>query len=166
MEWIGTYGIHDWRTCRSSFRKLAWETFEPTTTEFHSEALTDWAIRPWVQLALRANFVELSNFISLFSVSVLFRSLPSSVTSYHWKIFRSSYRKLAWVEFEPTTTELCSDTLTDWAIGPWVQLTFRANFIQLLQFHLFVQCSRSILVFAFVRRHICFKRTLEEAITL
>ena len=30
--------------------------FEPTTTEFHSDALIDWAIRPQVQLALRANF--------------------------------------------------------------------------------------------------------------
>ena len=27
---------------------LTWVRFEPTTTEFHSGALTDWAIRPWV----------------------------------------------------------------------------------------------------------------------
>ena len=31
--------------------------------------------------------------------------------------FRSSYTKLAWVGFEPTTTEFRSDALTDWAIG-------------------------------------------------
>ena len=36
--------------------------FEPTTTEFRSDALTDRAIRPWVQLALRANFVQLLHF--------------------------------------------------------------------------------------------------------
>ena len=32
---------------------------ESTTTEFGSEALTNWAIRSWVQLALRANFAQL-----------------------------------------------------------------------------------------------------------
>ena len=80
----------------------------------------------------------------------------------HWWIFRSSYRKLAWVGFEPTTTEFRSDALTDWAIRPWVQLALRANFVQLLQFHLFVQCSRLISVFAFVSCHICFKRSLER----
>ena len=50
------YGIHHWRIFRSSFRKLVWVGFEPTTTEFRSDALSDWAIRPSVQLALRANF--------------------------------------------------------------------------------------------------------------
>ena len=39
--------------------------------------------------------------------------------------FRSSYRKVAWVGFEPTTTEFYSGALTDWAIRPWVQLTYR-----------------------------------------
>ena len=85
---------------------------------------------------------------------------------HHWKIFRSSCRKLAWVGFEPTITEFRSDTLTDWGIRPWVQLALRANLVQLLQFHLFVQCSRFILVFAFVSRHICFKRSLVQVITL
>ena len=28
---------------------------------------------------------------------------------HHWRILRSSYRKLAWVGFEPTITELRSD---------------------------------------------------------
>ena len=51
---------------------LAWVGFEPTTTEFRSYALTDWAIRPWVQLALRANFVQLLQFHRLFSVTVHF----------------------------------------------------------------------------------------------
>ena len=37
------------------------------------------------------------------------------------------------------------------------QLALRANFVQLLQFHLFVECSRFISVFAFVSHHICFK---------
>ena len=54
---------------------------------------------------------------------------------HHWRILWSSYRRLAWVELEPTTTEFRPDALTDWAIRPWVQLTLRANFVQLLQFH-------------------------------
>ena len=37
----------------NSYRKLAWVGFEPTTTEFRSDTTIDWAIRPWVQLALR-----------------------------------------------------------------------------------------------------------------
>ena len=39
-KWADTYGIHHWRTLWSSYRKLAWVGFEPTTTEFRSEALT------------------------------------------------------------------------------------------------------------------------------
>ena len=85
---------------------------------------------------------------------------------HHWRIFRSSYRKLAWVGFEPTTTEFRSDALTDWAIRPWVQLALRANFVQLLQFYLFVQRWRFISVFAFVSCHICFKWSLAQVITL
>ena len=42
--------------------------FEPTTTEIRSDAVTDCAIRPRVQLALKANFVQLLQFRRLFSV--------------------------------------------------------------------------------------------------
>ena len=71
-EWVDTYGIHHRRILWSSYRKLAWVRFEPTTTEFRSDALTDWAIRPWVQLPLRANFVQLLQFHRLFSVTFHF----------------------------------------------------------------------------------------------
>ena len=54
-EWADTYDIYHWRIPWSSYRKLAWVGFEPTTTEFHPDALTDWAIKPWVQFALRAS---------------------------------------------------------------------------------------------------------------
>ena len=67
-EWADTYGIHHCRILLSSYRKLAWLGFEPTTTEFCLDALTDWAIRPWVQLNLRANFVQLLQFNCLFNV--------------------------------------------------------------------------------------------------
>ena len=84
----------------------------------------------------------------------------------HWRIFRSSYRKLALVGFEPTTTEFRLNALSDWAIRPWVQLALRANFVQLLQFHLLVQCSHFISVIAFVSHHICLKGNLAQVITL
>ena len=85
---------------------------------------------------------------------------------HHWRILRSNYRMLAWVGFEPMTTEFCSDALTDWAIiRPWVQLALGANFVQLLQFHLSVQCSRFILAIALVSCHICFKWNLTQANT-
>ena len=58
----GYNGIHHWRILWSSYRKLDWVGFEPMTTEFHPDALTNWAIRPWVQIALRANFVQLLQF--------------------------------------------------------------------------------------------------------
>ena len=111
--------------------------FEPTSSEFGSEALTDWAIRSWVQLILRANFVQLLHFHRLLSVQFHFGYCLSqsprffqlkfywgnhvSVAewsdiygTHHWRIMWSSYRKLAWVRFEPTTTKFRSDTLTDW----------------------------------------------------
>ena len=73
--YIYIYNIHHWRIIWSSSsgsRKLAWVGFEPRTTEFRSHLLTDWAITPWVQLALRTNFVQLLQFHRLFAVRVHF----------------------------------------------------------------------------------------------
>ena len=86
--YIYIYGIHHWRIFWSSYRKLAWVGFEPTTTEFRSDALTDWVIRPWVKLALRANFVQLLQFHRLFSVTFQFgyclRQSPRFFSSNFW----------------------------------------------------------------------------------
>ena len=49
-KWTDRYGIHHWTILRSSYRKLAWVGFKPITTEFCSNALTDWAIRPLLLL--------------------------------------------------------------------------------------------------------------------
>ena len=51
-------------------------------------------------------------------------------------------------------------------IRQWVQFAIKANFVKLLQFHLFVQCSNFILVVVFVSRHICFDQNLAQVITL
>ena len=67
-----TYGIYHWRILWSSCKRLAWVRFEPKTNEFHSDSLTDWAIRSWIQLTLRANFVQLLHFYRFFSVKFLF----------------------------------------------------------------------------------------------
>ena len=85
-----------------------------------------------------------------------------SPLKYLWSI----YRKLAWVGFEPTTTEFHSDALTDWAIWKLAQLRLRTNFVQLLQFQTFVQCSHFISGIVFFSRHICFKQNLAQVITL
>ena len=44
VKFIYIYGFHHWRIIWSSYRKLVWVWVEPTTTEFRSDALTDWAI--------------------------------------------------------------------------------------------------------------------------
>ena len=49
-EWIDTYGIYQWRILRSTYRKLVWVGFEPTTIELCSDTVTKWAIRPWVSV--------------------------------------------------------------------------------------------------------------------
>ena len=64
---------------------------------------------------------------------------PDTHGIHHRRILWSSNRKLASVGFEPTTTEFNSDAVTNWVIWRWVQITFKANFVQLLQFHFFVQ---------------------------
>ena len=58
-ERIDTYGIQHWNISRSSYRMLTCFRFKPTTTEFRSDALIEWALRRWVQLALRVNPVQL-----------------------------------------------------------------------------------------------------------
>ena len=82
------------------------------------------------------------------------------------KDFWSSCRRLTWVGFEPTTTEFHSGALTNWAIRPRVQLAHSANFVQLLQLHLFFQCSHFILSIAFVSLHNCFKQNRAQVIML
>ena len=128
----------------------------PRPIEFRLDALNDWIITAWVQLALRSNFVQLLQFHLLLSVIFYFSlclrispclfelkfcwgnhmsvadSTENTNVIHHWRILWSRYRKLTWVGFKPTTTEFCSDTLVDWAIRPWVQLSIRSNFAELL----------------------------------
>ena len=147
-------------------------------TEFCSDTLTEWAIRPWVQLALRAIFLQLLQFhlfvqcsrflsvIAFVSHHICFKQNLAQIIMlvadwtdrygiHHWKIFRNSYEKLAWVGFGRTTTELCSDALTEWAITPWFSshseptLYSYSSFISLFSVHvLFRSLSSSVAIFA------------------
>ena len=65
-------GFHHWRILWNSYRKLVWVVFEPTTTEFRSDVLTKRTIRPWFQLAIRANFAQVLQFHRLFGVKFHF----------------------------------------------------------------------------------------------
>ena len=127
-QWTHTYGIDHSTIYRSSYRKLTWVWLEPAIIEFRSDALTDRAIRPWVQPALRANLVQQLQFHILFTVRFHFgyclrRSLRSFCLTFrrvyhmsaaelthiygihHLLMFGSSCRKLTLVGFEPATTE-------------------------------------------------------------
>ena len=141
VEWSEIYGIHHWEPFTSSFWNSAWLRFEPTTTEFSSDALIDWFIRPLSSTHLQSQlcpalqfhlFVHCSRFIFSFafiSCHICFKwgfaqviiLLVEGTDTYgisQWIIFRSSYRKLIWVWFEATTTEFHSDAPTNWAVRP------------------------------------------------
>ena len=189
MEWINTYDTHHWKIFRSSFRNLARVGFEPTTDEFRSNALTDWPIKPWVELIRWGNFVQqlhyhllgqCSRFISVFAfvrwhicvklsvilVITLVAAWIDTCGNNHWRIFRSSYRKWDWFGLETATTEFRSDAQTDRSIKTWLQLALTANIVRLLQYCLFVDWSRFISVFLLVRLQICFKLYLTVIMTL
>ena len=154
-EWANTYSIHHWQILWSRYRKLAWVGFEPTITEFRLDALTNWTITSWVQLGLRAYVAQLFEFqchnsfrlFAFVSRHVYFHQrfpVDNHMSVFEWtetygillwQNLQCSYRKLAWVRFEPTTTEFHSVTLSLRAIGSWIVLAVRGNFAQLLQFH-------------------------------
>ena len=95
---------------------MALMSFTVSITEFRQDALTDWLIKPSVQLVLRVNFVQLHHFHLLFNAQIWVWPLPSSVVTFILSeviqrfLFecsgssykRSSYKKLAWVRYEPT----------------------------------------------------------------
>ena len=49
---------------------------------------------------------------------------------HHWRILWINYRNLAWVGFDPRTTEFHSGALTDWGIRSRVQLALTVDFLQ------------------------------------
>ena len=89
VEWTDIYGIYHWKIVSSSYRNFSWVGFELITTEFRSDPLINWALKPWVQLALRANFLQLLQFHRLFSVRFHFGFAFVSRYLYSTDIFLS-----------------------------------------------------------------------------
>ena len=97
---------------------------EPTTTEFRSDAPTDWAIRSWVQLALRANFVQLLQFHPLFSVIFHFgyclRQSPRFFSSnFCWSSHECS--GMSWyIWYSPLkdSFEVAIESWSEWDLNP------------------------------------------------
>ena len=163
-----------------SYRKLAWVGFE-----FRSDALTDWAIWPWVQLALRANFVQLLQFHVLFSVHVPFLQLRLSFGTFALSeilCWESHYKGNELIHMVFTTKgfwEVAIEIWPEWDVKPWphnsiqtLQPTelsgpeFKLHSEPNLYYYNFVQCSRFILVIALISHHVYFKWNLAQVITL
>ena len=119
-----THGIHHWRILWNSYRKLAWVRFEPTTTEFRSDALTDWAIKPWVQLTLRVNLVKLTQLHSLFSVKFYFSYCLRQSPRLFWPKFSwgNHMNVVQWLIHIVFTTggffEVAIESWTEWDLNP------------------------------------------------
>ena len=82
-EWANKHGIHNWRIIWSSSSKLTWAVFEPTATELHSDAPTDWVLMPRAQLALRQRCTA-APISLLVQCHILFSLLSSSVATLIW----------------------------------------------------------------------------------
>ena len=154
------------------YRKLAWVGFEPMTTEFRSDALTDWAVWPWVQRSQLVKLLQFHLFVQCwhFILAIAFVSghvyfkrnlvqvimwVVEWINTYsirHWRVFRSSYRKLAQVGFEPTTTEFRSGSnRPSYQAMSSTQPTLYSysNFIYLFSVHIsFRQLASSVATFA------------------
>ena len=90
-EWADIYGILYWRIFRASNRKLSCMGLEATITKLCLDALTNWAIRPEFQIALRTNFVQLVQsfiFCSIFSFPCVC-CLGDSPRLFKWKFWTS-----------------------------------------------------------------------------
>ena len=72
----------------------------------------------YIQLHTIVIMIIINNYIYTYALYIYIYIYLYGI--HHWKILWSSYRKLAWVGYEPTATEFCSAALTDWGIRPWV----------------------------------------------
>ena len=118
-----------WIPLRCSNR-LRYQTIK--STSIHSQfstaspisSVVQWQILFWLLFSSVATFI-CSKFCSGNHLNVA--EWTDKYCIHKWMIFKSTYRKLALVEFELTTTEFGSDALNDWAITRWVQPALRAN---------------------------------------
>ena len=158
-----------------------------TINEFHLDTVTDWAIKPWVQVALRANFVELLQWDRLFRVIFHFgHCLDQSPYFFSLEFSWGNHMSVAeWADTYGFTTkiffEVAIESTLEWDLNPQP-----LNSFQMLQptellgrelnsdseptFYSYSNCiicsmSYFILAIAFVRRHVCFHQHFLEVIT-
>ena len=111
--------------------------FEPATNEFCLKAQTDWAIRSWVQLGLRAKLIQLLQFHLFFQCShyCLCQLVAEWIVTNVYVVFTN----------KPLKHWFRSDALTDSAIMPWVQLALRANFAHTHVCNIYMQSKRKFI---------------------
>ena len=149
VEWIDTYGIHQSRILSSSYRKLVWVRLEPATIKVRSNALTDWAIRPLISIRSQCSHCILIFFFescqiflkgSLTQIITLVAEWINTSSIYHWRTFRSCYKKLTSVGFETSTTEFYSDARSQ---SQLCKATLVSSLCSVFTFH-FGLCERNL----------------------
>ena len=127
------YDTHHWGILWSSYRKLAWVGFEPTTTEFRSDAVTYWAIRPWVQLTLRASFLELLQFHRIYIIIYIYIYTSSVVCGWHsddYELWRLGIvYGLIYMSRSQTSENVSADSNPDRRVSEFVMVRFSYNTI-------------------------------------
>ena len=99
--------------------------FEPMTNEFPSDALTDWAIRWWVQLALRTNFVQPLQFYFFVQCSHFISAI--SIVSCHicfkWNLAQVITLVAEWIDtygiHHWKISEVTIESWPEWDLNPW-----------------------------------------------
>ena len=112
----------------------------------------------------QVSFRPLSLSVATFVLIEIFCSrVNDTYCIYYWRMFWCIYRKLAWVGFEPTTTEFRSDNFTELSAHEFNSHSEPT----LYSYSNFIVCSVSnfISAIAFVSHHACFNWNLLEVIT-
>ena len=115
------YGIHQWSIFRSSHRKLIRVGFEPTNTEFRSDALTDWAIRPWVHGSGNVR-CDRQNLLSFWAIFCPF----SHLTTQKIKILKNWMKKMP---EDVINLQMCTINDNHMMYGSWDLECNRQNFL-------------------------------------
>ena len=79
----------------------------------------------WIHLTWR-NIVSTQEYVwAIFRPEVIIQWWADADGVHHWRIFRSNYRKLVWVGFEPTTNEFRLDTKANWVNRPPLTIIYK-----------------------------------------
>ena len=96
--------------------------FQPTTTELHSDALTDWAIRPWVNTYSEPTLHSYSNFIVCSVLDFILVIAFFSRDIYFIEVFLSLSYKCIYklhTSSENSEAKICEKFCTTHQVGVW-----------------------------------------------